>query len=940
MTGLGARRLQELGEQGEWQKILSLEIRVELACSENALPVRHARRIVDEASNAVELSPYSEHRVAIAKSVALGAINSYVRDVCVSSVHRWLPGRPPTQRARLLQSFENWSTADDLRETLLRAIQDEDHDCRSAAAHSLVSVFSSCPKLAEELETLARSNPRPEVRALALRTLAENPIWHGNATRACDSNGSSSSIDVAFSICAARVKRGVHEDHDLERLLRIWDNHTLDHILTGEFIDTLSSGWRQSMSIRKKFVNYLESESATMYQQIPLLYLIRCYPQDGEIAALLAKLFETHGLHHGHYGGFWRELTASFRGHPTVSPMVRQAIENEKKKSHSLLWHPFETPAYSFVGDTSARDELIRAYDSAADDAMGRYWIANTLTNGWPNDTQVVAALRTWASRDTESGAPLADWASTIHQRAVHRRAWLIRMVEEASARIVFRPIQALLDEFPDDESRVLIEDRCTDERIWYYNTVRIQSRLAREFPDRMSSQNTVARALTELDGPPLADLADAYQAHPRFRVELLRASVAATEDVRIGVASTLRDHAVDLRSVEDVTLHFLAENSPSARTASILARARLAKEDGTAAEKLAQLLSAEICSLGTFYGMRRLTALAGLLELGRGELAASLCAKHGETGLQKHLGIRYDYSAAIGAIIENWSSMQGHLENAGLDHKLPIKNLVESGYGSLLGKAKPALDDLDLYLRKSPNEGAPRIEKMRELAHRLPGSDALRSHLLDSLTQRSRGNTHEYEVAHLLVEHFREDSETASALVSLLSKQDHVARWLTPGSISILRLGWPSQDQRLKSFLPNDDLQNWMKSDRLLYAVSESDGETADRIATDLVSDTMLDWRYSVYHIMALRIWARQPVARSVLKRWYESENGSLATTSISLLSESSPGEIIKAVDVIGRINQEAKAHAVTPIDGMDVTTGTVTSWRVRAISMARKSV
>ena len=935
LTGIAAKHLRDLGDAGEWQRMQSLELRTELACADIGLPVGLSRTIIAEAGQAVSDSPHTSHRAAIARSVTLGALSSQLRETCAPWVTRWLPGRPHTRRASLLRSFNSWAEADDLRATLMHGLQDENHECRAAAADSLHSVFSSWPELGEALQSLAESNTRPEVRAVALRSLAKNPDWRDRATSACEANSLSSSTELAFSICAARVKNGQHRDEDLQRLSRIWSNHSIEFTLRQEFVDTLCSGWPQRPSIRKSFESFLDSQRGTLYYGIPLAYLIRCYPNDNDLASRLARLFDAHGLL-GCDWTLWNLLIDGYRGHPTIVPAVRRAIDDYKDRHDSMMWDPYTLPAFAVIGDNAVRDELVEAYAGPETQDWDRYWIAHTLITNWPNDQRVVASMRTWASLGADFAATLAPWADKIHEEPRHRRDWLTELVEQASPKVVISPMQALLDAFPDEEARVRVQARSSDEGIWYYHQIRIRALLARCFPAHPSSDKTVKDALSQIDGPPLGELSVAYEDHDRLRTEFLRASVTAPEDVRNTVAATLRDHAFDLRTVETLSPNLLAEASPSVRTTIFAARARIAKSESSAAEALSVILATELSSLGTFYKMRRLSSLAGLLELGRVNSAIGILTKNRSFDLGGHLSPLENYSAAIAVIVEHWSSLQPLLEDAGLDAELPIKNLLEAGYGSLVGQSKAGQVALDLYLQ-APHDGVPSRRELQQLARRFPRSNRLRDELLAALARRSREPGADFYVAQLLMEHFKDDLPTLTSAAAQLRASSGIFHSLEPSAISLLRFGWPDDIRHCMPDHSDLDMANLTNRDRLLRAIADQDGEAAQRFAESMVLDLTHDWRYRQDDQHALRLWSRQPSAQSVLERWCKSENGTLAVTGLALSSPWTLGTRAQLDRLIDRFNRQSSNNLATPTDGLDATTGLMIGWNVKALDVVR---
>lgn len=936
LTGIAAKNLRALGELGEWQRMQSLELRTELACADIGLPVGLSRTVITEAGRAVVTSPHPSHRTAITRSVTLGALSSQLRETCARWITSWLPGRPPTQRASLLRSFDSWAEADDLHETLMNALQDEDHECRVAAAHSLLTVFSSWPDLGEALQSLAESNTRPEVRAVALRALATKPDWRDRALSACEANSLSSSNELAFSTCVARVKNGQHRDEDLQLLSRVWSNHSIELTLRQEFVDTLCSGWPQRPSIRKSFESCLDSQQGTRYYGIPLAYLIRCYPNDNDLASLLARHFDAHGLRLDFDSTFWSSLIDGYRGHPKIAAAMRRAIDTYKKQYGSILWHPYTLPAFAVIGDNAVRDELIEAYAAPDTQDWDRYWIAHTLITNWSDDEHVLASMKRWASLTADFAAPIALWADKIHEEPSHRRDWLTGLVEQASPQVVTLPIQALLEAFPDEKTRVQVQARSSDKGIWYYHHIRIQALLARCFPGHPLSEKTVENALSQIEGPALSELSAPFEDHHHFRGEFLRASVTAPEDVRNTVATTLRDHAFDLQTIETLSPRILAEVSPSVRTNVFVAQARVAKSEASAAEALAEILTTELASIGHFHQMRRLSALAGLLELDRAISAVSILTKDRSLGLDRHLSPLENHSVAIAVIVDHWPSLQPLLENAGLEAELPVKSLLEAGYGSLIGQSKVGQVAIDQYLQ-APHEGVLSRRKLQQLARRFPRSTRLRDELLAALDRRSMAHGTDFYVAQLLMEHFKDDSPTLASVADKLRDSSSFFQSLEPGAISLLRLDWPNDIRDLMPDHSDLDTVHWSARDRLLHAIAEQDGKAAQSVAESMVLDLTRDWRYRQDDQDALRLWSRQPMSRPVLQRWCESENGTLAVTGLALSNPWTLGTRNQLDLLIDRFNGQSLCNLTTPIDGLDATTGLVISWKVKAMDVVR---
>ena len=945
LTGQAAQRLNQLGDTGEWQRQQSLELRTELACTDLGIPVNESREIVQQAARSVETSPFPDHRISLARSITLGAIGSSVREECAESLRRWVPGRPSFSRAELLQSFQFWQAADDLRETLMRGLHDDNFQCRSGALDSLITVFKSWPELGDTLHQLSLHHPRPEVRAVALRGLNKCPEWTEFATAASTANLESNSAELLLTACATRIQMGCHDDDDLRRMWRIWSTEAIDFWQQQEFTDLLCAGWPSHKGWRRTFMTVLQQDNLPVRRRIPLQYLLCCYPNDDEIAALVARLFNLLGVNiNSDMTPIWRALIANFRGHHTVAAAVRRALDAHKDEYEAIHWQPHTIPGLVVIGDDAARDELLHAYLPRIDGMMSRYWIAKTLMDGWADDKFVQSSLRKWASQDADTAAPLAEWSTMLYPESSDRRKWLLQLVGEASSRIALDAIEALLDEFPDEKSRKLVETRMYDTKSWHYHRIVIQGWLAREFPKCTSSLETVKRTLEDIDGLQLSDFAATYENHASFRSEILGAAVAAPEDIRMTVSATLRDRAINVQTIEHLTPYVFAEESGSVRLAAMVARARASKGNEAAMQTLSDALVKELSSVGPYYRSRRGTALAALIELGHAERAVSMMAEQKDTEWNHYLlDFLHRDASSLGVVIDNWHTFKPLLAAAGLESELPIGDIIEYGYGAVLDQATMPRNALDQYLQTTLPQQVT-AHHFNEIARRFPRSIFLRDRLLaafDGLPDNHqfgllRDHRLQYEAARLLLEHFKSNSDVLAALTTRLVSSNGCLRVTQPGVLAIFNLGWPSDtfENYLRS-TSKAQRENWQLHDRLLVAVSLGDASAAEEAADLLLAEPLEDWRYRTADVEALRIWSRQAMSTPVLQKWLNSKNGTLSITTLSLVNGEQLIRMINVDQLIARFDEQMMANATTPTDGLDAISGIVTSWVIHAMTM-----
>lgn len=944
LTGEAAKRLTKYGQEDEWERLQSIELRIELSCTDLGIPISESRKAVQEATRSVETSPFSPHRAALAHYIALGALGSGVRAECIAAVRRWVPGRPSYSRARLLRSFGAWRASDDLRETLLRGLQDEYIHCRLAALESLVKVFGSDQELGSTLNKLALHDPRPEVRAIGLKGLTRHPEWSDMAEIASSANLKSSSAELLLSACDVRVKLDLRTDDDLQRMSIMWSTGTVDYRLHSDFLDILCTGWPSHKGIRNAFVDTLKREISSLNRDVPLEYLLRCYPMDDEVASLTASLFDKFDHHvASDMKPIWRALINNFKGERKIAIAIRRVLQAYKEKYEAIYWHPLTTPGLIVIGDDLARDELIDAYLSIPPD-MGRYWIAKTLIDGWWTDEKAMAALDDWGSRGPGEAAPLASWAAKLYPDPSDRREWLTRLVEGAPGRLVQIPIESLLNEFSDDESLKVVEDRLDDKKIWYYHLIRIQGYFARHFPLRASSLSVARRALDEIDGPQLGDFASSYENHETLRGEILGAAVTAPEDVRRTVAETIQDRAFDKETIDCLTPSVFAEEIGHIRTRALIAKVRAGKGNDEAERRLEGALLDELTSHGTYYQSRKCTALAALIELGRTETAVAVSAKDERGFWQSFLPNSFNQdTAALSLICENWQDVKPLFASAGLETAIPVPELIQSGYGRILEQGPLTRHELDEYLQGGEARNNS-WHYLRECARRFPNSGFLEEKLINVLGDQTPEyfviDQSQYLAARLIMDHFGSNREVLSRLSSRLSLDENGASITKPGIVAILALGWPSDkfEQQLHK-CSEEEKKRWSLRDRLLTATALGEWVAAKKAVIELLRRPAEYWRYRVEDREALRLWAREEEVAPTLERWVASEEGTLSTTGLALVDGESLYSLISVEKLILRFNVEMRKCTWAPTDGVDVLSGSVISWADRAMTIIHDS-
>lgn len=939
LAGRASQRLEELGTADEWLRTQSIELRTEIATSDLGLPVSEARRIIEQAIEEVETSPFVELRTALARSIAVGALGTTVRGECRSALQRWLPGQLSYKRKALLRAFRVWTASPALWSTLIRAFQDEDVMCRRAAAEAFSQVFADADDALTTLKRFAISHVQPEVRAVALHGLASRPEWSKLATECADANRNTLNAELFLATLRIRVERGLQTDADLNRLWMLWVTNTLDFWTHHEPIDLLCKGWPRHQKLRAFLVETLSKVQGTANVELPLIYLARCYPGDAEVAEIMASLIEKFGRSLSfNWTGIWEDLSTGFRGNALIAASIRSALNKDRERYKHVVWDPQMAYAMAAVGDEAAKVELLTSYEASSGN-RDRYWIATALYRGWGEDDAVRDKLKKWASGSIDMAAPLGSFGKILFPDSDQRIEWLRKIAQETVATREVGAIMALLDEYPDEQTKSLARALLDHPKVWYYHRIELQDRFASAFPDDPKSMEILEDALTNIDGPNPGSFATAFQDVVGVSARLLAAAVPAPSDVRMAVASVLHERAIDLDAVIDITPLPLAEENSAVRASCLMARARAAKGDPVLAEQLEQFLLPELDSTGSYMDMRRRTALAALLELGAYPRIAAALANKGTPewtfGLVAWKGID---PVSVGAVIEHWEELRPIL----LEHnvkqlELPVAELVRSGYDALFERSPFLEQALGSYFETQAPDliGSAYFDAF---ARHRPKSKSLRSLLMKVIGRGEHGDV-ACAAARVLAAQFSSPEDIWPEFLPLLGAPQKASRHLSDGVLGHVALGWPRGEVAAwgRSLLP-DECAELGARDRLLIAMLTNNAPDAEKAAAEFLAEPMETWRYRAEDINVLRLWAKWDGAKSSLVRWIVSDIPSFSLTAISLMA-GTRRDIEEHVDaLIDRFNLQFVASEAPPEDGLNAAIGQEVPWVISVYSTLKE--
>jgi hypothetical protein len=939
LAGQASQRLEELGAADEWLRTQSIELRTEIATSDLGLPVSEARRIVEQTIKEVETSPFVELRTALARSVAVGALGTSVRDECRSVLQRWLPGQLSYKRKSLLTAFKAWTPSPALWSTLIHAFQDEDVMCRRAAAETFSHVFADVDDALTTLKRFAIRHVQPEVRAAALHGLVTRPEWSKVATECADANRNTANAELFLATSRIRIEHGLQTDADLNRLWMLWATNTLDFWTNREPIDLLCKGWPRHQRLREFLVGRLSKVQGTANIELPLIYLVRCYPGDAEVAEITASLIERFGRSLSfNQSEIWKDIYTGFRGDARISASIRSALNKDRERYKHALWDPQTAYAMVAVGDEAAKEELLASYE-ASSDYRDRYWIATALHRGWGEDDAVRGKLKEWASGSIGMAAPLGGFGKMLFPDSDQRVEWLRKIAQETVATREVGAVMALLDEYPDEQTERLVRTLLDNPKVWYYHRTELQGRFASTFPDDPKSMEILEDALANIDGPNPGSFATAFQDVVDVSPRLLAAAVPAPADVRMAVASVLRERAIDLDAAIEMTPLLLAEEDSAVRTSCLMARARAAKGDPVLTERLELFLLPELDSTGSYMDMRRRAAFAALLELGVYPRIATALANQGRSEWTHGL-VAWEGRdpVSVGAVMEHWEALRPMLLERNVKQlELPVAELVRSGYDALFERSPFLEQVLGSYFETQAPDliGSAYFDAF---ARHRPKSKSLRSLLMKVIGRGQHGDV-ACAAARVLAAQFPSEEDIWPEFLPLLGVPQKASRHLSDGVLGHVALGWPRGEVAAwgRSMLPDECAELGVR-DQLLIAMLANNAPDAEKAAAEFLAEPMETWRYRAEDINVLRLWAKWDGAKSSLVRWIVSSNPSFSLTAISLIA-GTRRDIEEHVDaLLDRFNSQFAASEAPPEDGLNAAVGQQASWAISVYSTLKE--
>lgn len=760
------------------------DLLAEIAFRDSNLPLSVSKSLATRACEAIETSFVSSHRRRLLGHAMSGLRFRRSRAFVQGRIKRWVFSRG-LWGPGCIEALGLWPATDHSWETLFRAMHAEDDGVVRAAANVMGVLFGGHVSHGDTIAMLALRSDSPTQRASCLECISKGWPNHPFLATIIDQGRQSVSNELRIASIAAKVHLNNQQDTDLTELLTLardrWNSSTA-YSWQPEIANTLAQGWPQSSRLKAECIESAHPHvvnAGLLDRDIALFVLLKAFPQDDEVADVIANLLRERFSSFGHES-IWHLLPVSFRDHPKVVSALDEWVTKEDRHDPIALHHA------ALVGRTrTMKQKLFEALYQWVP-----FWAAGSLLQGWGmSDPEVHQKLLERVAKN--DAAEIGQFVPQIlDDRSQARERLLTLLRDPASKRIDFlmRGFSRLVPLEGQAEIVDVTLARLGEPTSWTMENYR--GSLIVTFPNDDRVKKLAMESLASQE-PPLAAVAEAFASNESFRIALGELITPLPASLRYQIVSDLpilseRRFALDVLKGWDTERNAEVKAQASFQYHSLL---QVDEIERTAAFKM---LDSMIPCYGPDHEERRQAAAAGLIVLKHLDLVVGKVESIGHEGRQVNipvtdglkrnrvflslLGTHWDYVKQVLA-----GKFEILTQNVGPGELWQNLAIVAAEQPSL---ARDVLEvgETDLALRGSANflilvgRLEPKSERLAQLCLAAIAENGPRHDWFDSTEA----------AAVLLAEQFRGDPGIEKRLVGLGSP-DH----LRTGVVMALSLGW-----------------------------------------------------------------------------------------------------------------------------------------------------
>ena len=772
----------------------------DLHCSANI-----ARRLAEETFEIIETGVHERTRERLVERALDGLESDTLRSLVESRIQRWYPLRHPYRRG-FYEAVATWPKSGETQSVLWRGLLDEEDWNQRIAAESLAKVFGGEPSVAERLFEMLFKPTEPRLLAYALHALCLG--WSTDHRLTKILNDARLSTDSALQSVALihRVKRNEHDMKDREILIDISRKHRFASWYWSEDrIRALIEGWPSDLEVKQEAIRSVtkrhQNEGLFDWDDAGII-LLEGFPQDDEVADVIAHLFQTKD-YPGHSLGFhsnWGRLVKTFAGHQNLGLVIDDWIEQRMEQKNDKLFWDFELCLIS--RSTRAKGYLLKVDDETG--VITEYQ-ARWLLQGWGmQDEEAAAALTRLANSSVAKYA--ANLLPDIIQDRELCRWRLLEMFREESEFIAQRALIGIIKLGTNELGEEVIEAamRKYAGRVPSGAAFWGISDLIEHFPNHPKVREAALYQLRNREGD-LNTVAKVYSSNDDILCELLKLGSPLPTHLRLIVV----DRLVRLASEDDFA-HSLLSNydediDVNVKTAAAIGYATSVKRRDNVPLELLDKLNEGLLVIGPDYQERRQATFSALLELDRLDVVKNVWLGDEMEDIGSDGVLKTNLRLAA-HLIRRWDRVpkafgESFWERVGW---LPDKFLTEMAAHT----TDPDLLDIIIDRPKRNAQETPTMSSLQLCAHHWRGTQHLRELCLTLVSNSEDADLGLGIVAaEILAEQFDNDTKTFDMLDSLVTQGN-----TSSALVVALSAGWPDSQawkqlservQLLKLLLP-----------------------------------------------------------------------------------------------------------------------------------------
>ena len=756
----------------------------EIAFGDLHCSARIARKLAEDTFEIIETGVHERTCERLVEFALDGLESDVLRPIVESRIQHWYPLRHP-YRSGVYKAVTTWPKNDEIQAILWRGLLDEEDWNRQAAAESIAKIFGEDPSIGECLFELLFKPAEPRLLACALHALCLG--WGTDQRLTAILNDARLSIDKALQSVALihRVQRDEHDMEDRKILMDLAKKHSLDPwYWKEERIRALIAGWPGDLEVKREAIRSVtvrrRNESVFDWDAAGII-LLEGFPQDDEVAEIIAHLFKTEdrpGLFLGLHSN-WDRLVEAFAGHEKLGLAVDDWID---RKAERLSW---DSKLCLISRSTRAKGYLLKANDETGVITEHQ---AQWLLQGWGmQDEDVAAVLTRFANSDMVKHVPdiLPD---ILPDKELCRRR-LLEIVREESEFIDRRALIGMTKlgaNEPDEEVVEAVVSKYTGEVL--SNTVFLGiSNLIEHFPDHPKGRELALYQLRNREGD-LNTVARVYSSNDEIRCEILKLCSPLPPHLRFIVV----DRLARLGSEDDFAHRLLSKYNEdidaNVKTAAAIGYVTSVKRRDEISSDLFDKLNEGLRAVGLGRGACLQAAFSALLELDRLDIVKTVWSKDE----MKHIGfggLTESNRSLAAHLVRRWNHISKAFGESFWDQVdwVPDDFLMEMAAHT----TDPDLLDMIIDRLKKGNRERGFTPLLQLYARQWRGTPRLRELCL-TLVRDFRVSIWVHTVpgilaAEILAEQFGNDTETFTKLESLVNQGN-----ISDALIIALSAGWP----------------------------------------------------------------------------------------------------------------------------------------------------